>query len=447
MLPLMKKYFLFILLLFSIPAIAQQQAAEDLFELFKIASGFDRKYPREKVYLHMDNTSYVEGDTLWYKAYVVRASSLRPTDLSHVLYVELLNADGAMMEKRMLKLDSLGQADGCFSLQRPVMPGYYEIRAYTREMTNWDEAAIFSRVIPIFGYDNNNIDRHNDLLHLALPLPEARKSVTIAMPRPYTMTDRKEYVLNFYPEGGYRAKGVEQYIAYQLTDGLGNGLNDTLQLCDNWGNVISEFSPEYDGRGMFLLPRTQIDCKVRIKNAPRKIFALPQGEIAYALHAEAFDDGVSVKVQANDSALVECTLLGLAVINREKVCYFDTLTVAANGTDLFVPRKALRGGVNRIELFDTKGQSYSTRLVWIPLTEKEDRHVKVSTQQNKTVYDAFEPAVVKIQLKDAKHQPVKSTFSIAVRDISGNITNPNDGGVAADMLLSSEIKGYVANSL
>ena len=61
----MKKYFLFILLLFSIPAIAQQQAAEDLFELFKIASGFDRKYPREKVYLHMDNTSYVEGDTLW----------------------------------------------------------------------------------------------------------------------------------------------------------------------------------------------------------------------------------------------------------------------------------------------------------------------------------------------------------------------------------------------
>ena len=40
----------------------------------------------------MDNASYLEGDTLWYKAYVVRASSLLPTELSKVLYVELLNA-------------------------------------------------------------------------------------------------------------------------------------------------------------------------------------------------------------------------------------------------------------------------------------------------------------------------------------------------------------------
>ena len=65
------------------------------------------------------------------------------------------------------------------------------------------------------------------------------------MPRPYTMTDRNDYVLNFYPEGGSRAKGVEQYIAYQLTDGLGNGMNDTLQLCDGEGNVMCEFQRKH----------------------------------------------------------------------------------------------------------------------------------------------------------------------------------------------------------
>lgn len=125
----MKKYILLLLLLLPFSSYAQQQTAEELFELFKTVSGFDRKYPREKVYLHMDNTSYVEGDTLWYKAYVVRASSLRPTDLSRVLYVELLNTDGSLIEKQMLQLDSLGQEDGCFSLKRPVMPGYHEVRA------------------------------------------------------------------------------------------------------------------------------------------------------------------------------------------------------------------------------------------------------------------------------------------------------------------------------
>ena len=40
---------------------------------------------QEKVYIHTDNTCYFVGDTLWYKAYVVRADNLRPTDMSRIL--------------------------------------------------------------------------------------------------------------------------------------------------------------------------------------------------------------------------------------------------------------------------------------------------------------------------------------------------------------------------
>ena len=42
---------------------------------------------QEKVYLHLDNTSYYKGDTIWYKSYVVRADSLTYSDMSHILYV------------------------------------------------------------------------------------------------------------------------------------------------------------------------------------------------------------------------------------------------------------------------------------------------------------------------------------------------------------------------
>ena len=48
---------------------------------------------QEKVYIHTDNQCYFVGDTLWYKAYVVRADDLKPTNLSRVLYVELLSPD------------------------------------------------------------------------------------------------------------------------------------------------------------------------------------------------------------------------------------------------------------------------------------------------------------------------------------------------------------------
>ena len=45
---------------------------------------------QEKIYVHMDNTCYFKGDTIWYKAYVVRADSLTYTDMSRITYVELL---------------------------------------------------------------------------------------------------------------------------------------------------------------------------------------------------------------------------------------------------------------------------------------------------------------------------------------------------------------------
>ena len=64
---------------------AQTSQAEQLFDKFKAASRFDYRYPREKVYVHLDNSAYFEGDTIWYKAYVVRASSLSTTNLSRVL--------------------------------------------------------------------------------------------------------------------------------------------------------------------------------------------------------------------------------------------------------------------------------------------------------------------------------------------------------------------------
>ena len=37
---------------------------------------------QEKVYLHFDNNCYFQGDTIWYKAYVVLADDNSPQPLS-----------------------------------------------------------------------------------------------------------------------------------------------------------------------------------------------------------------------------------------------------------------------------------------------------------------------------------------------------------------------------
>src|ERR1035437_2245235 len=73
---------------------------QKLKKITKQIQSFSEEYPQEKVYLHFDNTSYYLGETIWFKAYVVRADRHHLTNLSRVLYVELLNAEGHLLDTR-----------------------------------------------------------------------------------------------------------------------------------------------------------------------------------------------------------------------------------------------------------------------------------------------------------------------------------------------------------
>ena len=96
-----------------------------------------RHVVQEKVYLHFDNTGYFMGEKMWFTAYVVRADGHRPGVRSRVLYVELLNPSGDVVQRRKLKIDGRGHAHGDLSLDSLYGAGFYEVRAFTRYMSNW----------------------------------------------------------------------------------------------------------------------------------------------------------------------------------------------------------------------------------------------------------------------------------------------------------------------
>ena len=424
------------------------EQAEKLFDQFKKAARFDYNYPREKVYVHIDNSSYYVGDTIWYKAYVVRASSLKPTTLSKVLYVELRNADGQEIVKQTLLLDSLGATNGAIVLPNFAYSGYYEILAYTREMVNWGKYAYYSRVIPIFTASNpmrkQKKDLDLELSKLSIFSPTERKYPTVGLPRPYIMTNNKQHLLNFYPEGGNRTKGVSQRIAYKLTDGTGLPTEDSIKVYNADGRLYTITIPEYDGMGTFELPADFTDGYA-IVGKEKKHFALPLCGAQYYMRVESQGDGINVSVKAEESVCRLNSLLGLAILNRENASYFDTLTVKDSGTDIFIPNQSIRGGVNRIELFDITGKSLSTRLFWRYFTQKEqERMIKLEVKQNAEIYAPFSPAVVKLHAKDANGRALKNvSMSVSVRDEHGNWTETADGGMGADLLLASEIRGYI----
>ena len=89
--------------LMLVAAVAAQETAL-LDSLAQRVASYAQRYPQETVFLHMDNTCYFQGDTIYYKAYVTRTDRATLSDISQVLYVELLNHDGYLVERQTVRL-------------------------------------------------------------------------------------------------------------------------------------------------------------------------------------------------------------------------------------------------------------------------------------------------------------------------------------------------------
>ncbi len=433
----MKRFSILFLIVvaFVFKGLAQtEKIPTDLVAQFAALSEFDYRYPREAVYLHLDNNAYFEGETIWFKAYVVRASSLCPAPLSRVLYAELLNTDGDIIFRKLLRVDSLGGANGEFKLELPVRGGaFYEVRAYTREMLSWGGEACFSRVVPVFKAEANS-----DAAPLEIIRPRVEADLRHGHPRPFNFSRSKKPRLCFYPEGGNRVKGLPTRIAYTLTEeGESTALKDTIYIYNGLTHKLLLTSvPLHLGMGSFLLPANIDQAYAKVRGTR---FDLPSVNEAadYALSANMNGD-LDVVVARREEAKPE--LLAIAVMCRDEAVYFDTLTVGELPVELQISRKLLGDGVNRIELFNSQGHSLARRLVWGPPTA---RRISMEVKQSVPNYKPFSPVKLQIALRNVFGKPVQSTFSLAVRDRTSELCATPDEDLATELLLCSELRGYV----
>ncbi len=101
---------------------------------------------REKVYVQTSKPYFHPTDTIWMKAYLKYVVPQLADTLSKVLYVDLLDSIGAVIENHILKIEN-GMAHGDFVLPLDLRPGNYYIKAYTNWMRNFNE--VFIKPVPI----------------------------------------------------------------------------------------------------------------------------------------------------------------------------------------------------------------------------------------------------------------------------------------------------------
>jgi hypothetical protein len=465
------KKFAILLATIILPALVRAQDGDALAGLDSLERNLDyfsRHFPQERVYLHFDNTSYYKGEHIYYKASVVRGDDFRPTPLSRILYVELV-------------IDR-GGAHGSFLLRDSLNSGFYEVRAYTSWMLNFtpgDErggtmlktkkygngmgdrfpcalrsnAGIFSRVFPVYERaDSGLYGRQNIIV-----MPKMTSDLDV---------DAKDRLaVDFYPEGGNLVRGVPSRVAFEAHD-AGGRLVDVKGELMRGGTAIGEFASFYGGRGLLnVIPGEGMDAEgmaFRVHYHGRDCtFGLPAAQArGYALAVQARAGTLTATVERN--ADTEGMALGLLLRCRGR-------GMAARVIDMRREKRAalafstagLPEGVNIFTLCDARGGVLAQREVFVAHGGRRRLQLKAACAggrlwgpaggrpaASEVDFAPYRKVRVDFCLADSAGAPADSaSFSVAVTD--ANFRDRTYGGgadVLTDLLLSSEIKGFVPNA-
>lgn len=159
------KFFIICLALMCSLSLSAFVIADDPFAaLIKKLEEFTKKYPQEKVHLHLDKPYYAIGDDIWFKAYTLDSRTSAPTTLSKILYVELFDEKDSLRRQLKLAMQN-GITWGNIKLPDTLSEGNYRIRAYTQFMRNVGPDFFFDKTIKIGNSSANKVFIKADYLY------------------------------------------------------------------------------------------------------------------------------------------------------------------------------------------------------------------------------------------------------------------------------------------
>ena len=421
---------------------------------------FGNAVPQEKVFVHLDNTCYFLGDTIWFAAYTHRTDRNVPSNVSRVLYVELFNQDGYLVERQLIEMIK-GRGHGQFVLSDTLYGGYYELRAYTRWQLNWgqtlhphtkyaeewffnrvmareyyrDYDKLYSRVFPVYDKPKQPGDYYHDMTTRPLRRIYGEDKSQAALK------------LSLFPEGGQLVSGAECRVAFEACNQAGEWQEGTLELLnggkaetvtDTHGQACKAVEAVSRGRGAFTFTPSH-GAKYEA------VFTTKTGQTIKAELKRVADDGVALRVERQGEAYrITVTAkgerspkeLGLTVMHEGRLVSFEEIHGEAPFTTTLSPEN-LTAGVHQATVFDADGRVWADRLFFVNPTQAAQSTLSVNGVKKQ--YQPYEQATLEV------HCPTVSPsgLSLSVRDAALQDYTYDSGNILTEMLLASEIKGFV----
>jgi len=463
-----------------------------------IADRFARQWignPQEKLYLQTDKPYYSAGEELWFKGYLVNATTLQPNSSSRFIYVELIDKLDSVFYRVKIQKDSLGFA-GHMKLKPDVPSGHYTLRAYTYWMQNLPQDFFYYKDILIgneiddrlsgkisYGKpENGNVPvvilftdaSHNPVAGKRFEIIQHLKSGTgkkmgmvtgqsgtISWLMPLDLNDHtiksieviqnkdkyqtsfilpefsNDFDIQFFPESGILLKNNLQSVAFKAIGRDGLSVDVSGKIFTSKNEQVSEFSTMHKGMGKFsiqTIPDESYYALVKSTLGIEKRVELPKAENnAVAIHL-VYNRGRILYQVVNQTNLPDNSLY-LLIHSRGKVYVIQSLHLLEGQ----VLESSLPAGVVSFSIIDSLGHTYCERLSFV----RNNSIPSITLESDKASYGKREKVNLNLKISSPTALPVTGNFSVSITDSHLVKTDSLADNILSNLLLSSDIKGYI----
>ena len=415
-------------------ALVNQSYTDDLRieKILKQLDLFRTKYKQQKIYLHSDKETYMAGETIWLKAYLMEATTLLPDSVSKDIYVDLIDFTNNHVRSIIIR-NKKGFSNGDILLSDTLPEGHYQLRAYTNWMRNFDEDFFYNKSIEVKNPNYENIVTTKRLKEIKNYNKRFKKT-------------EGQLVLNFFPEGGYLINGFQGKVAFKSENKLGQTVNVTGSVFDDKGTEVTTFQSVHLGLGnLEYKPEKgrKYVAKVTYEDGKIEKFPLPP----------ALDNGISMTINPFDKNDIIVSVYGHRSVS-ENIASNEVIIVGqCRGMVLYVSKGELKdkplvshiakklfpSGVVQITVFDARNEPQCERLAFIdPVIESDANEIVVTTTKND------DDIVYQIEIVKPNGAPVISNLSLTIQELTNNTKSVTEN-ILTNLLLTSDLKGHIEN--
>ncbi len=364
---------------------------------------YQRQNFSERVFLHIDKSKVIPGETLWYNAYLVQGPLHFFSRQSEVLHVDLINFYNEIIVSNTHKIEN-GIGSGTITFPTSAPYGDYVLRAYTNWMRNFDDEFFFSEEIEVVLTSNDDL----------------------------SISNNQVIDLSFFPEGGQLINGLNGRVAFKAVGNGGKGISEIVegQIVDSKGNAVTFFKSFYKGMGTFFLkPKKGESYKAVLSDG--SFFMLPI----------AVDQGYSVIVNKDQNS-IKLTVNSSSDYVGKNVQLIGTLEnqVVFNGTyynqtgrlELAIPTLGLPKGILTLSLLDETKALRSKRHVFIQ--NKQSLYINTEMKQSR---EDEQKILMEVSVTDANGNPVSTHLSLAITDLDFIDKQNLEKNLASHLLIES----------